>query len=214
MAKKNNFKLITKRQLQLYKYASKDETRTGLTVIHFDGDKASVTDGHKLIQCTSTKPFDPGEYPETNILHAPDKSFSINKDDAQTALGFLPKKCDIPIVQNCVAIGEDKSATHGAVFQIQANIPALRTTFPKQKGNFPKVDKLVEDHKDKKKVKIGISARYMKEICEYILQGKRGNYNDSIILEIEVEDSDKNPIRITHDEGDHFIEAHIMPVRI
>lgn len=209
MAKKHKIRLVTKRQLQLHKYGSPDDTRTALQVVHFDGNKASVTDGHKLIQCTDRTGLDPSEYPvKWTNPKAPEGPFSISKEDAKSALDFLPKKSPNHILANYVAV-----STCDDGYKMQAGEPPKQAVSFKVEGKFPNVEKLVADHADKPRIRVGLNAQYLKDICEYILQGKEKGRSTCLTLELETENAHQNPVKIICDEADHLIEALIMPIR-
>jgi len=209
MPKKQKFKLITRRQLQLGKYASRDKTRTGMRAIEFNGEVATVVDGHKLIQCKNLKPHHPNDFPKSDIRTKLKEPFSLKMEDAETCLGFLPKKCNAPIIKNCVAVGCDA----GTKIKVSADIPAKGTGFSKVEIPFPCHKKLFEEQSGREKASVMISAKYLKEVCEYILNGKGRFENDGIILEICKNGSQENPITMTCRQDDYEIKALIMPMR-
>lgn len=215
-------KLLSKRQLQLSKYVSKDESRHTLQSVHFDGNTATVTDGHKLIQSTVIEPLSADDFPVSQgglPLEMPENGFMVRGKDCQKALGMMPKK-GLPVITDYISI-EKKVDQHG--YSIALDLPVQTLNIDKVDGKFPNINAVVGENDNREKMTVALDARYLKEICEYIIQGadkgRMARLELSIVKDVTLDNGQtvrgaNYPIEITAEQDNHKIKAIIMPVKL
>jgi len=208
-------KLLGKRNLEIIKLASNDETRQALNGLYVDGDTTVVTDGHKLIRVKSQSP-PVCDWPVNGIKWTVEEPFIIDKKTVEKALKNIPKKQAMPILHN-VAVGlikVDEGEVKKAVCQTTdlertENIEA-RTV----EGKFPDYKRVIPDYENESEYsRIGISAKYLMEVCSVLK-----NYDEKmgfVTLYFKKEGTENHSIVLTAEDGEgNEATAVIMPVRL
>ncbi len=171
--------IADRRLLALTKLIPKERTRPALNHIHIKGNKAEVTDGHIVAQCT----FEIGEkdYPvgtpgesdaTTDIL--------ITKEQVESAFRNVPKKSILPILQNVrVSIDKDKNesiVSHTDLKNVVSFREKIEDTYPDTKQVYPEYDET-----DVKTVSMGL------EMLEklVLLMKSANSVNPRIIIQFE-----------------------------
>ena len=206
--------LISKRQLELYKFATKDKARVALQSIKFYGDRAIASDGHKLVNYTNTNRLQAGDFP-VQFKDKFEGPVMIKAFDAKQQLKFIPKRKDcsgIPILMNYLGIGTEGSKINfhrvgwgnGKIdpncYQVESN-----------QGAFPDWEQVLLEAERPDRITVRLDPLYLKEICEFIAKGQ-GN-DGSIDIEVCRDSPDKHPVIIRASEERGEITALIMPIR-
>jgi len=213
-------RLYGRRQLEIIKLASKDETRTALCGLYIDRDTTVITDGHKLVTITS-QPKPQEDWPANSIPWEKDDSapFIISREQVEKALKNLPRKASMPILQN-VAIGkiENEEGRKDVACQTTDLDNTDKVEGREIEATFPNYKQVIPPYLDDTLYQsIGISAGYLKEICTVL---EKYNNSKKVVLHIAKETKkqtmpENQPIVLTADdeEGTEAM-AVIMPMKL
>lgn len=161
-------RLFTRKQLEIVKFASRDDTRIGLNGVYVDGETTVATDGHRLLMVKS-KQMENADWPANSIKWSEnDKPFTIPLTTVEKALRNVPKKVDLPILER-IAIGLKEVPT-GDADKVVCQTTDLDTTDNVeariQEGKFPNYKQVIPDFKDSDQYqRVGVSAGYLKDVC-------------------------------------------------
>jgi DNA polymerase III sliding clamp (beta) subunit (PCNA family) len=204
-------KLYQRKQLEIVKLSSNDTKREGINGLFFEGNSTVATDGHKLIKVTSLNQEEKTDWPANSIQWgAEEKPFTIRREVVEQAIKSLPKKSKVMPILNKVAIGQVLENGKASIQTTDLdNTSNLETKLPE--NNFPDYQKVIPDYKDFPRV--GISAKYLKEICGVL---EKYHSHNLVTIYFNPEKPENHPIVITatdHLEGVNA-EAVIMPMRL
>ncbi len=204
-------KLVTKRQLQAAKFCSNDETREVLNSLLIEPHQTTATDGHRLIQVFIPKECrpEPEGYPEE--LKQRKKNLLLKKKHAETMFKGIPAKNKL----TCAAYGQndDPKKVDFVIIDEKDNAQELKT-FPVSTGVFPDVDQVIQKNTAGKKIRIGVDAKYLKEVAEFVEKGQKGP-NKILVLEIDKNDPENTALVFRAKDDDKTeIFGLIMPMRI
>ena len=204
-------RLYNKKQLQVFKATSKDETRPALNGVLFEENKVVATDGHRLV-VVENKPMDEKDWPVNGVNWNTDNndSFIVNRKSIEKAIKNIPKSKGRPILEN-VAIGlteKGKATLQTTDLEHTDNIVTETA-----EGRFPDYKLVLPDVHSKKteyKSKVAVNAKYMKEAFELM-----GNLTDeSGNVQIHIKDQNSSIVLTCEDQDNNKTTAVIMPMRM
>lgn len=206
-------KLFNKKQLENVKLASKDETRQVFCGLRIEGDSTVSTDGHRLMKVTWNKPRDIEDWPANGIKWAKkEEPFILPRSTVEKALRNIPKRPAYPILEN-VAIGlKDTKGKGPDQFVVQTS--DLENTDNVEgktvEGKYPDYKQVIPDFENSKKYhKVGLSAKYLKEICAQLEK-----YKDSHMVTFYM-GKETDPVVITADDKEGTeATAVLMPMKL
>lgn len=214
-------RLYNKKQLEIIKLASKDETRMALSGLYIDRDTTVTTDGHKLVTVKS-QPKPQEDWPANSIEWKKNDSdpFIISREQVEKAIKNIPRKMAMPILSN-VAIG--KVENDEGRKELACQTTDLENTDKVEgrevDGKFPNYKQVIPPYLDTELYQaIGISAKYLKEVCTVMEKYREGS--SKITLHIAKETKKQKepaalPIVLTSDDGEGTeIMAVIMTMRL
>jgi len=221
-------KLFNKKQLEHIKLASKDETRQVLCGLRIEGDSTVSTDGHRLMKVTWNKPRDIEDWPANGIKWTKkDKPFILPRSTVEKALRNIPKRPAYPILEN-VAIGlkdtngkgPDKFVVQTSDLENTDNVEGktVEGKYPDYKQIMPDYENLIQEplslevnpNPAPQYIKVGLNARYLKEICTQLEKYK----DRSHMITLHVKEAD-SPVCITADDGEGTeAVAVVMPMKL
>ena len=142
-------RLFNKKQLEIIKFSSTDSTRAALHGLLFDGNKTVATDGHRLVYVES-EPEERVEWQANGVEWSEnDKPFIVHRPTIEKALKNIPKKPDLPVLENA-AIGlkvvptghPDKVVCQTTDLDNTENVEARTVD-----GKFPSYEQVIPDFK-------------------------------------------------------------------
>ena len=207
-------KTFTKNQLLVSKACSKDKTRQALQGILVDGNKTIATNGHMLIMnenraANEAWPVNNVNWktPESIVPSDNPGSFILPVEAVNQALKAFPKvgKRDTGNTTR-LAIGEtDTGITIQNINNDKIEAQPVDAKFPNYKQVIPDTTGYI---------KIGISASYMKTICE-VMEKAEVSSSRGMILHINPDPTLLMPIVIENMGNlDEKVTAVLMPLRI
>lgn len=223
-------RLFNKKQLENVKLASIDKTRPALNGLYFTGNSTISTDGHRLMKVTANYTEDKkdalADWPANGVTWDPSQDpFILPKSTVEKALKNIPSGADIPDDVKAVAIGltvqlpgdPKKVVCQTTDFENTTNLEVNAVV-----GQFPKVDQVIPDFensaldrslqcdRDQKYIRVGLSARYLKEICAQLEK-----YRDrSHMITLYIKDA-TSPVVLTADDGEGTeAMAVLMPMAL
>lgn len=199
--------LYNRKQLEIVKLACKDDTRQVMTGLYVDGNTTVITDGHKLIAVKSETETKVEDWPANSIPWKKNDTdpFIISREQVEKALKNIPKKPSMPILEH-VAIGKVEN-DHGKK-ELSCQTTDLESTDNVEgreiDGTYPDFKKVMPPYLDDKLYQaIGVSAKYLKEICTLLEKYQpRGN---KITLHVRKSQAHKVisfPMKISTEEGE------------
>ncbi len=209
-------KLYNKKQLEIVKIASKDETRPALQGLYIDGDTTVMTDGHKLMTVKS-KPMPTEDWPANSIPWKKNSEpFIISREQVEKCLKNIPKKSQVKLLLNA-AIGKVENEPC-LVCQTTDIYSTDKVEGSEIDAKYPNYKQVIPDYKDNENYQaFGVSARYLKEVCT--LLEKYQTASNMITLHVRKKNpkSDNDPARypivLTADDGEGTeAMAVIMPM--
>ena len=215
-----------KKQLEAVKFVSKDETRQGLSGLLFEENRVVATDGHRLMIVNKTPSPDTQECFPPDDIFSPDKNepFVVSRKTVEKITKNIPVKMRPNDCLEVIKIGHSVK-DHKIACQAYdlEETTTLETADGLKNAKFPNYKQVLPDYTDY--IKIGISAKYLKEVCMAL---EKYNNNAMVTLNIippkiseNAEDNHEGkyqanyPIVITADDGEGTTaEAVIMPMRL
>lgn len=209
-------KTFTKNQLLVSKACSKDETRQALQGILIEGNKTIATNGHILMTSenravTEVWPVNSVNWktPESLVPSDNPGSFILPLDAVKKALKAFPKagKWDTGNTTR-LAIGEtDTGITIQNANNDKIEAQPIDAKFPDYKQVIPDTTGYI---------KIGVSASYMKIICEVMEKAEGSNMNGMILHINPNQSKDGRDAIVIENMGnlDEKVTAVLMPLRI
>jgi len=219
-------RLFNKKQLEIIKFSSTDPSRQALYGLLFDGNKTVATDGHRLVYVES-EPEEGVEWQANGVEWSEnDKPFIVHRPTIEKALKNIPKKPDLPVLENA-AIGlkvvptghPDKVICQTTDLDNTENVEA-RTVDSK----FPSYEQVIPDFKNPDQYqRVGVNARYLKEVCMLLEKYEEKDHCITLYLKKDGMD-EENGIKklgehlsmvVTADDGKGTTAtAILMPVRL
>jgi len=194
-------KLLNRKNLEIIKLASNDETRQALNGILVDGSTTVASNGHIAIE-VKAQPLPSEDWPANSINWAPEEPFIMDKKTVEKALKNIPKKQAMPILQN-VAVGLIQVQDGDAKAYICQTTDLERTESLEAQtvlGTFPKYQQIIPPFMSEALYqRVGISAGYLKEVCSILEK-----YQDSKIITLYVR---KDQAAVEESEGIKAKEA-------
>lgn len=207
--------ILDKKHLEIIKIAPKAEERPALAGIYVEEGRTTVTDGHRLLSVHSFH-VDTQEKPPQSIQWDSDKKpFAIPSSLVKEVLKTIPKKTPggkiavglkkhhsgEPVTVACVAIDANGAES------VEGPINTGR--YPNYKQIMPKTKDLNNPYKYKK---IGISAKYLKEVCALL---EKYDKNHLVALHVATRHPENKAIIITtSDFYNTSATAIIMPMQL
>ena len=191
--------------LELFRFASKDDSRRNLQVIHIDkvtdlenGDRlrAAATDGHRL----TTYVWKPGE----GFSEIPDEIF-LDSERCKAALKGAKKTTNFELITETTTIKTSEGLTIEALNDYTNQYPDIDQVIPKE-------------FEDKSDSKIGFNVRYLVEVQQYldkVVEREKG-YDTHLQVELNIKD-DLSPMLLIPKKTDYLgaeIQFIVMPVRV
>jgi hypothetical protein len=204
--------LLSKATLGLAKLAPKEKSRNySLQGICIERDRATVTDGTKLVSVThGNQPLDKN-FPQTDGLEH--KTFSVgpmeervmlSRDAALSALKALPKRSKIPVLQ-MAALSTDATLFVNTLDRVQTFKGEMKGTFPNWRTVVPTGEVAAE---------VVLDARQLKAIAEYYIEHSEFGGNGRP-MRLTIYKSKYAPVRFdvrTHDGKE--IMALLQPTQL
>ena len=213
-------KLLNRKQLEIIKLSSKDETRQALNSLYIYEDTTVTTDGHRMIAVKSNQ-FNREDWPPNGVNWQDDAasgavSFLVDRKTIEDTLKNIPKNPAMPILASA-AVGlieakdgePDRVVCQTTDLDRTKNIEARTIT-----GKFPNYKQVIPDYKNEELyISMGINASYLEEVCN--LLKKYREKSCAITLYMKKEDANRHSLVITAYDGEGTeATAIIMPYRI
>lgn len=224
-------KLFNRKQLENIKLSSKDDTRQTLTGLFFTGNSTVSTDGHRLMKVTAN-------YTEENKNHLADwpangvnwnpsqDSFILARSTVEKAIKNIPKSGHPQLDYVAIGLtttppGESKKAVCQTTDLDSVNNLETRTIegkFPDYERCLPDYENLEHEHlslevnpnPSPKYIRVGISAKYLKEICAQLEKYQDKSHMIALYIKDEI-----SPICITaQDDEKTEALAVVMPMKL
>lgn len=217
-------RLYGKKQLEIIKLASKDETRQALAGMFIDRDTTVITDGHKLVTVKS-QPKPQEDWPANSIPWNKEDSdpFIISREQVEKAIKNIPKlgKHDPNKILRNVAIGKVLNDQGRKELACQTtDLDNIDNVAGREiDGKFPNYKQVIPDYMDETKYQpIGISATYLKEICAVFEKYQEGSRMITLHIAKQTKKQkqpENYPIVLTANDGEGTeAMAVIMPMRL
>ena len=165
--------LVNKRIKELTGFvATKDDNRSQLTMINVSKDELTATDGHMLVNMPVDKELDDEQYPAgTSIDPGIDKPVMIDTESINKAVANLPKKANLPILNNIqIGTADNKNI-------INSGLPVI--TFPCQDTSglqYPDYKQVIPDYTEQRPIKFALNGAFLKKVCDLAIKhGDKGN---------------------------------------
>ena len=195
--------LLTRTELALAKFASKDASRLTLQSIAVEKDLTAVTDGNLLLTVAHSKEHKDEDYPPTpglEMAQVNGEPLLVDATAALAALKALPRKTTIPILA-FAALGTDRKLVVNTLESIGAWQSTHTGQFPNWRVCMPTGEP---------KVEIYLDASLLASLAEFIAQ-----HGDDRMpgVRLTIYDADR-PVRMDARtaEGED-ITAILMPIR-
>lgn len=227
-------KLLSPKQLDLHKLVGKDEDRKGMTGIFIDGNEATVTNGHYIVEVKNLAPVESQDFPPNGVKWVGDiNGFILDAETAKQARKTLPKGKQYFDVVKHAAIGLIEDETGKVKHNVQTTDYETFNNYQPVHidGKFPNTKQkgIIPDYKNEKLYqRVGVDASYLKQILAELEK-----YRKNHIVTLYVRKKDKNtssrkyktkttlkaetfPLVVTAQDDDLHNEALavIMPVRL
>lgn len=205
-------KLLNKKNLEIIKIASADQTRLALNGLYVDGDTTVATDGHRVIRVQTQSPA-VEDWPANGVKWDKEEPFIMDKKTVEKALKNIPKKTDLPILQN-VGVGLIHTDQYDPK-KIVCQTTDLDTTDNVESkpidGIYPDYKRIIPDYEDKEQYQcVAISAKYLKEVC-MILE----KYQEkSSRIQLYIKDENHSIVLTAEDDNETKATAIIMPMKL
>lgn len=155
--------LLNRSILGLAKLASKKQSRYTLQAIAVGKEQAVATDGH-IMAVVQTKPMDDSAMPVIEGMAprtlADGEQVLVSAEAASAALKTIPKRSNLPILQNA-AMGADGKLYTTDLENVSAFSHKVEGKFPDWKAVIPREAPVAE---------VSFDARKMIQLCDYIKQ--------------------------------------------
>lgn len=177
-------KLLNRKNLEIVKLASNDETRAALNGLLIDGNTTVASNGHIAIE-VKAEALPSEDWPANSVKwSAEEKPFIMDRKTVEKVLKNIPKKTSMPILQN-VATGLIQVEEGSAKKYVCQTTDLDRTENLEARtieGIFPKYQQIIPPFESEALYqRVGISAGYLKEVCSILEK-----YKDSKMITLYV----------------------------
>jgi len=200
--------LISKNQLKVVAFASKEETRQALNGVNIRPNDNSVeaTDGHSLMRVTNKSKVQLNEFPNVKPFNDLDENKMIPASAVNKLLKTMPsKKHNIPIL-NYFRAGLNGNKIDFTYTDLE---DSQTLTAHITEGKYPNTDQVMPKEKNHN-IKIALDAQKMAEICKYIASVSD---DSSSMMVLHIQDKD-HALLITAETENESIKGLLMPLQL
>ena len=154
--------LVNKRIKDLAAFVAKDVSRAQLQKVLITKDEIVATDGHVLAIMPVDTGLDDQDYPAgPEIDTTLEKQITLTTDQIDTALSILPKKPQLPMLEN-IQIGTADGAP-----VINAGLPVIQIPGNKNTDNetYPDYKRVIPQYDTGNSVKLQLSGAFLKQLA-------------------------------------------------
>lgn len=200
--------LITKDKLNLAKYVGKDNRKRELDNLYLDQNKATVSNGHTLVQIEDIPPTCEN-FPHIkgmeNIDYTPDKIL-VTASTATKVSKNLPKNKTLPIINNALIEADKDGDISFGLTDLDSSIVIRQR---KEEGLYPDTDIAIP--KEEPRAKVDVSVKYLQKIVgalnEFLNSPETGR------IEISLYDPENAMVIRGKKNNTSAMTALIMPLR-
>jgi len=204
--------LVNKRIKELLQFASKEVSRAQLNKILVTESEIVATDSHILAIMPVDTELSDNDYPAGTVidteLAAP---LVLTTDQIETALNILPKKPQLPMLNN-IQIGTADGAP-----VVNAGLPAIQVPGNPQEDNetYPNYKQVIPDYDAAPAIKVALSGEYLKKLAMLAAKCNKVTKQVTFTIPTETEHVKGGVLwEIKDYDGEIAFHGILMPLRL